>query len=202
MITTKEDNIFSLFRENKTLNNVPVLVTKLPVEVSDELLIIIENHKKIKDHKLSFLFETHNKNFNVYQISVRKPIVETTLIFPYLISLGQFYLYKYNNISFEKSHRKVLLRENTNHYDGYDLWINFSNKGNEIPNHTHLGALSGVIYIKNTENIPTIFNGKEKYYGKSNEIAIFPSNLNHEVEKQLEDYERITMSFNLYLKEI
>lgn len=198
----KIENVFSLFEKSKTLNDVPVLITKLPEEIFNELLIIVENHRKIKDHKLGFLFETHNVGFKVYQISVRKPIVETSFIFPYVISLGQFYLYKFNNIPFEKSHRKVLLRENVHHYDGYDLWINFSNKENEIPDHTHAGSLSGVIYIKNTEKIPTIFDEKEKYYGKSQEVAIFPSNLHHRVAEQIENYERITMSFNLYLKEI
>ena len=198
----KKNNVFSLFKKNKTLNNVPVLITKLPEEIFNELLTIVENHKKIKDHRLGFLFETDNKGFKVFQISVQKPIVETSFIFPYIISLGQFYLYKFNNIPFEKSHRKVLLRENVHHYMGYDLWINFSNKENEVPNHAHAGELSGVIYIKNTENIPTIFDEKEKYYGKSHEIAIFPSNLHHKVEKQIENYERITMSFNLYFEGI
>jgi hypothetical protein len=197
----KENEIINLFNDYKILNNVPVLVTKLPEEIFNELIIIIEHHRKIKEHKLNFLFEHYNRGLNSYQISVQKPIIETSFIFPYLIALGQFYLYKLNNISFEKSHRKVLLRENVHHYDGYDIWINYTNKGDENPYHTHSGVFSGVIYIKNTKKIPTIFDEKEKYYGTPGEIAIFPANLEHKVEKQIEDYERITMSFNLYLHE-
>ena len=37
-------------------------------------------------------------------------------------------------------------------YDGYDFWINFAEKGSKNPPHQHQGALSGVIYIKNTKN--------------------------------------------------
>ena len=195
----KEKNIINLFKKNKILNVGPVLITKLPKEIFKELKIITKNYKKIKNHKLNFLFEHYNLGLNSYQTSVQKPIIETSFIFPYIIALGQFYLYKFNDIPFEKSHRKVLLRENVHHYDGYDLWINYTNKGDENPYHTHLGSLSGVIYIKNTNKNPTIFDEKEKYYGMPGEIAIFPSNLKHKVDKQTKNFERITMAFNLYL---
>jgi len=194
----KEIKLLSLFKDYKMLTEIPVLITKLPKEIFKELLLFTEQSKKIKKHNLSFLLEHYNAGLNTYQISVPKPDIEKSFTMPYLISLAQFYLYLNNNISFAKSHRNVLLRENFNHYDGYDLWINYTNKGDENPVHTHAGTFSGVIYIKNTETTPTIFNQKIKLIGNPGEIAIFPANLEHSVEKQKDDFERITMSFNLY----
>jgi hypothetical protein len=197
----KTDKIFDLFKENKKFNSLPIILTKLPEEIFNEILKIVENHRKIKEHKLNFLFEHYNAGYNSFQISVQKPVVETSFIFPYLITLGQFYFYIFNKISFEQSHRTILLRENVNHYDGYELWINYTEQGDENPPHKHSGHLTGVIYVKNTDNIPTVFNQKEKFYGKPGEIIIFPADLEHGVEKQIENFERITMSFNLYLNE-
>ena len=196
----KTNKILSLFKDHTFLKEVPVCITKLPIEVFDELIHFTEECRKRKNHNLSFLFEHYNKGLNTYQISVPKPDVERSFIMPYLISLGQFYLYSVQNIPFDESHRNVLLRENVNHYDGYDLWINYTEKGDENPNHTHAGAFSGVIYLKNTETIPTIFNQKVKFFGSPGTIVIFPSDLEHSVEKQTDDFERITMSFNLYTK--
>jgi len=194
----KEKKILSLFEDHKMLKEVPVLITKLPKQIFEELLLFTEDRKKIKNNDLSFLFEHYNMGLNTYQISISKPDIEKSFIMPYLISLGQFYLYLNNNIPFDKSHRNVLLRENINHYDGYDLWVNYTNKGDENPNHTHSGNLSGVIYIKNTKTTPTIFDNKIGIIGNPGQIVIFPSQLEHMVEKQKEDFERITMSFNLY----
>ena len=198
----KEKEIINLFKNYKILNNVPVLTAKLPKEIFKELKILVAKHKKIKNHKLNFLFEHYNRGLNTYQISVQRPFVETSFIFPYLIALGQFYLYKFNNMSFDESNRKVFLRGTLHHYDGYDLWINYTNKGDENPLHSHSGSFSGVIYIKNTKEIPTIFNNKQKHYGFPGEICIFPATLEHSVEEQIKKYERITMSFNLNVIEV
>jgi len=197
----KIDKILSLFQKSIFLEKVPVCSVNLPTDIFRELCLFTEQCRKIKDHNLSFLFEHYNEGKNTYQVSIPKPDIEKSFIMPYLISLGQFYLYAKKNISFEKSHRNVLLRENANHYDGYDLWINYTQRGDENPSHTHAGLFSGVIYIKNTETIPTIFDNKIKWFGRPGNIVIFPANLSHSVEKQEEDFERITMSFNLYVNE-
>ena len=44
--------------------------------------------------------------------------------------------------------RNVRLRNNINHFDAYDFWINYSNQGNYNPPHTHSKDLSFVIYLK------------------------------------------------------
>jgi len=192
------DKIIELFKDFKFLNDIQAISGKLPEVIFNELKEFTEIHRKIKNHELNFLFEHYNAGLNSYQISVQKPYIETSFTFPFLIALGQFFLYKFYKTDFQDSHRKLLLRENVNHYDGYDLWINYTKEGDENPFHNHKGFLTGVIYIKNTEKNPTVFLNNMKYYGLPGEILIFPADLKHAVEKQTENTERITMSFNLY----
>jgi hypothetical protein len=199
-LKNKEEKTLSLFKDYYFIDGTPVLVAKMPESILNELIFISEEYRKIKEHKLSFLYEHCNIGLNTFQISVSKPDFQKSFTFPYLISLGQFYLFATKNISFTDSHRNVLIRENLNHYDGYDFWINYTNKGDENPSHIHAGDFSGVIYVKNTETTPTIFDNEVKFPGKPGEIVIFPSWLEHGVEKKEDDSERITMSFNLYLE--
>jgi hypothetical protein len=193
----QEDKIIELFKDFKFLNNIQAISGKLPEVIFNELKEFTEIHRKIKNHELNFLFEHYNAGLNSYQISVQKPFVEASFTFPFLIALGQFFLYKYYKIPFQDTHRKLLLRENVNHYDGYDLWINYTKEGDENPFHNHGGFLTGVIYIQNTEKNPTIFLNNVKHHGLPGEILMFPADLKHAVEKQIENTERITMSFNL-----
>ena len=92
--------------------------------------------------------------------------------------------------------RKVGIRQYTGHYDGYDFWFNFSEICDVNPPHRHAGSLSSVIYISNTQDLPTIFDGGFEYNGISKEMLIFPSHLQHQVAENTIG-ERITASFNL-----
>jgi hypothetical protein len=87
------------------------------------------------------------------------------------------------------------------HFDNYDIWINYAYKGNYNPEHNHAGFLSGVIYLEN-RNDPTIFiKNNFEYCGKKGNMLIFPSETLHKVNKQIEQYERITFAFNINRKE-
>ena len=112
-----------------------------------------------------------------------------------------FKKFKFNKLKFKNTFREVFLRR-TDHYDGYDFWINYANKGSVNQWHNHEGYLSGVIYLKNTKNSPTLFKESNiEYGGDVGEICIFPASLEHSVGEYLQDDERITASFNLVWEE-
>ena len=177
-------------------SNQQLLVGKLPDEIFLEISKFVKHCRKIKDHPLGHLYNHLNKGKNSYQISVPKPLLEQSFLFPYLIELGECFFKKHNYV-IDKHERPVRMRSNHNHYDGYDCWINFTNKGDTNPEHHHNGALSGVIYYSNIDKCPTIFENGVNYAGKEQEIIIFPSVLRHSVDTHVSDNERITLSFNL-----
>lgn len=173
-----------------------ILVGTMPTEIFLEISEFVKHCRKIKDHPLGNLYNHLNNGQNSYQISIPKPLIEQSFLFPYLIKLGEHFL-RTQDIEINAYKRQVRLRSNHNHFDGYDCWVNFTNKGDDNPMHSHVGSLSGVIYYSNKDNCPTIFEDGVKYFGKEQEIVIFPSTLNHCVETHVSDVERITLSFNL-----
>jgi hypothetical protein len=184
------DNFKFIAESNK------ILVGTLPDEIFLEISEFVKHCRKVKDHPLGSLYNHLNNGQNSYQISIFKPLIEQSFLFPYLIKLGEHFL-RTQDIEINAYKRQVRLRSNHNHFDGYDCWINFTNKGDDNPMHSHAGSLSGVIYYSNKDNCPTIFEGDVKYFGKEQEIVIFPSTLKHCVETHVSDNERITLSFNL-----
>ena len=204
-ITKNKEKLKSLFKYHKKLDNAPVLIARLPEVILNEMKSFVENGNKIRNHELGFLREHHNAGENAYQISVPISDVNNSFTWPYLVVLGQYYLYEYKKLTFRKTFKEVSLRR-TEHADGYDLWLNYTKKGSINPPHVHEGYLSGVIYLKNTESSPTFFITKEgkqiQYNGSVGEIIIFPSSLEHFVEEYLGEEERITSSFNLMWNEI
>lgn len=173
-----------------------ILVGRMPNEIFLEISEFVKHCRRVKDHPLGSLYNHLNNGQNSYQISIFKPLIEQSFLFPYLIKLGEHFL-RTQDLEINAYKRQVRLRSNHNHFDGYDCWINFTNKGDDNPMHSHAGSLSGVIYYSNKDNCPTIFEGDVKYFGKEQEIVIFPSTLKHCVETHVSDVERITLSFNL-----
>ena len=86
------------------------------------------------------------------------------------------------------------------HFDGYEIWTNFSNKGDSNPRHDHGGWLSGVIYYKNHGH--PYFNDLDVEYEGKDGMILFPSNTVHSCKEQTEDKERITLAFNLILEDM
>ena len=186
----------NMFEDSKFLTE-NVLTHKLPKELFKELTVFLKSANKKRKSKYGFLVSHDNHGKNSYQISVDSYLFEKSLMFGYLIKLGEYY---YNNKSSEKittKHRKIRLRRNVDHYDHYDFWINFSKKNSYNETHTHAGILSGVIYYTDCFNCPTEFHDLN-FYGKSKDVLIFPSDTKHGVKKQNTNKTRITFAFNLY----
>jgi hypothetical protein len=196
-------DLLNIYEGFQFLENTPVFVGKLPTAIHQELLEWTEHCRKFKDHELSILLEHVNAGLNSYQISVPKHLQESSFTQAYLITLGKLYIAKTFPPLLKKSmgERLEILRHRVSFYgtqDHYDwgIWINYANTGDINPMHTHVGQLSGVLYVKNTEASPTNFNNEVQYNGKDGYVAIFPADYEHGVAEHTGD-ERITMSFNL-----
>ena len=186
------------FEMKKLQENCPVMITKIPDLIMKEIDVWVEESKKIKDHPLAELKGHENygyiagdgKKHNSYQTSVPSNLVEQSFWLAWTIRLIA------ENWG-DSIHRGWRLRKNSGHFDGYDLWINFSYKGDDNPSHTHTGSISGVIYYKNHDHA-TFFNDYDiKYDGYDGTMVLFPSDVRHHVKEQLLDEERITIAFNV-----
>ena len=166
---------------------------KLPNEIVNELEEWKLTCDKIKNSPLKHLKEHDNigTKTNYYQTSVPIHLIESSYWLPFTLrSCAKI---------FGGQHRNYYLRKWEGHFDGYDLWINYSYKGNYNPVHNHAGAISGVIYLENEDN--TIFiNDNYTFNGNKGDMLLFPSNILHKVDVQKKDYERVTFAFNINYK--
>ena len=189
--------LFSNTVEELYTDGALVLKATIPDEIWKDVVMLKERVDEIRHHPYHWLLRHTNSGRNKYQFTVPSSAFHETFLYAYIIYLGQYYLLKHHNISIKHSMRKVRFRNNSDHFDGYDLWVNYTTKGDFNCEHTHGGKLSGVIYYQNTDKIATNFKGGLSVYGKPKEIVMFPAQLEHWVEKQEEDYERIAMAYNL-----
>lgn len=200
-----KDFIDSLFDKSELidLGITKIYKTIIPDLIWIEIQELLNDAKKTKCHPLSKLKTHRNEGKNSFQITVNKNLFENSFVYPYIIFAGQKYVSIMDNVNYQELHRNILIRKYSNHYDGYDFWFNFSNKGDINPQHMHVGSISSVIYLENTENLSTDFlsspNGEKilKYFGKPKEMILFPSFLWHLVEENNSDVERVTASYNL-----
>jgi len=163
---------------------------KLPDLIIKEIKIWKNECDKIKNSPLKHLKEHDNigTKTNDYQCSVPEHLIASSFWLP-------FTLRKCAEL-FGGTHRDYYVRKWDGHFDGYDVWINYSYKGNYNPVHNHAGKISGVIYLQNEDY--TIFVEPEyKHKGELGDMILFPSNTLHKVEKQQKEYERITFAFNI-----
>jgi len=189
------EDYYSLFKNFNFINkNYLIFKGILPPSILDEINLFVVESRKYKNHPLGFLKSMHNSISNdIYQCFVPFSLVNSSLFYSYLSYLANFYKTKFkNNLEELKLNKKYYLG-----HDTYDLWVNFSKKNSHITSHSHQGIVSGIVYVNNFEKAPTIFNKDFSYIGKPGEILLFPSNLKHEVPKQITDTERVTISFNL-----
>ena len=171
-------------QEVNVLSN-KVLHTKLPPLIVEELDLWKLECDKIKNHPLGYLKSHQNKGTetNNFQVSVPSDLIEKSYWLPFTLRICAQIL--------EKNHRNFFLRKWHGHFDNYDMWINYSYKGNYNPSHTHLGTLSGVIYYTNKSNPTHLDDSKIKFVGKKGDMIIFNSNLEHKV---LEQKAKVTLS--------
>tara|TARA_B100000927_G_C16372177_1_gene431951 strand:- start:151 stop:678 length:528 start_codon:yes stop_codon:yes gene_type:complete len=165
---------------------------------------MVKESTKWKYHPLGELRASENAayrhpedgyEYNTFQCTISPRLIEESLMMAWIIRAA--------NIHFvpEKHHRSIRFRKLTGHFDGYEIWTNFSNKGDSNPRHDHGGWLSGVIYHTNHGH-PTYFNDLDvEYEGKDGTMIMFPSDTVHSCKEQTADKERITLAFNLIIDE-
>ena len=177
----------------------PVMVAAIPKQIQKELDVWVNESKKFKNSPLAALKAHENvgylamdgKQHNSYQCSNSPHLIEQSFWLAWVLRLTAKYW------GMGKINRDFKLRKWDGHFDGYDIWTNFSYKGDDNPTHNHAGFLSGVIYYKNHTH-PTLFdNYGVGYEGKDGTMVMFPANTWHHVEPQHQNKERITLAFNI-----
>jgi hypothetical protein len=199
-------NPYDLFQEFKFTSDQNIIYKgKLPEKIIKEIKNFVEISRKTKDDDLGYLKfhrQPVHQGATTYQICVSENLFNDSYIFPFLIYFGEYYTHLKTNLPLSKISRQVTVRKNTNHFDGYDFWINYTYKGDVNTIHAHSGALSGIIFVKNEKNVPTLFENEETIIGEEGDIIIFPSQLKHGVKALKEEQERITIAFNLEMRNI
>jgi len=190
-------NLKSIYKDVREIYPL-ILKHRLPPSIYKELHQCIKHTDKIRKNKLTCLLEHHNFGNNSYQVSLPFNLLEGSFFQAYLILLGESYRCRYENLFFKDTRRTVRLRKNENHFDSYDVWVNYVEKGSVNREHTHAGDLSGVIYYTDCENSPTCFKNGFSYRGKKGDIIMFPSDTLHYVPEHSARKNRITVSYNLY----
>ena len=193
--------IDEIFDDVTLIGQTPDLIikVKMPDPIFDEVKGWIEPCRSVKDNEYAELLNHHNvgTGHNSYQTAVPRRLIDNSFFFGYLLNLGQLYLHAVNS-PIKDNPRVVHLRNYPGHYDGYDIWVNFTYKGDDNPEHNHAGSLSGIIYIKDEDCQPTNFPSIDYIHKpKEGEILLFQSHLMHSVDVKETESERITGSFNL-----
>jgi|TARA_B100000282_G_scaffold171560_1_gene124294 hypothetical protein len=194
-----------ILKMKKLQDGCPVMVAKIPEQILAEIDLWVEESRGIKDHPLAelkahenvgYLSSKDGKKHNSYQTSISPHLIDQSFWLAWVLRLTA----KYWGMGFYN--RYFSLRRWDGHFDGYDIWTNFSYKGDDNPSHNHAGMLSGVIYYKNHGH-PTIFDEYNvAYEGLDGTMIMFPSTTWHHVEKQVVDTERITLAFNIKKDEV
>ena len=184
--------------------NTPIKIFEIPTYIKKEIDGMVKESIRWKNHPLgelkaaenaAYKHPEHGKEYNTFQCSISPRLIEESLMMPWIIRTAQ------HHFAPERHHRCVRFRRMTGHFDGYEIWTNFSNKGDSNPRHDHGGWLSGVIYYENHGH-PTYFNELDvEYDGKDGTMVLFPSDTVHSCKEQTEDKERITLAFNLILED-
>jgi len=193
--------IDEIFDDVTLIGQTPNLIikVKMPDPIFDEVKGWIEPCRSVKDNEYAELLNHHNvgTGHNSYQTAVPRRLIDNSFFFGYLLNLGQLYLHAVNS-PIKDNPRAVHLRNYPGHYDGYDVWVNFTYKGDDNTEHNHAGSLSGIIYIKDEDCQPTNFPSIDYIHKpKEGEILLFQSHLMHSVDVKETESERITGSFNL-----
>lgn len=101
-----------------------------------------------------------------------------------------------------------------------ESWISTQPKGVSLSSHTHPDSfISGVMYFTNEDDVPIIFEVKKdiiqpivktpspfnsrtwKMAGEKGGYILFPSSLEHRVEQNTHDMDRMSLSFNTLILE-
>ena len=188
------------FLEMKKLRDgCPVMVIRIPKPIMKEIDLWVKESKRLKDHPLAELKAHENvgyldydgKKHNSYQCSISPHLIEQSFWLAWVLRLSAKYW------GMGDSNRDFMIKKWNGHFDAYDVWTNFSYKGDDNPPHKHSGLLSGVIYYQN-HNHPVHFDEYNcSYKGENGTMIMFPSQVYHHVKEQTSSKERITLAFNI-----
>lgn len=173
-----------------------IFMVRLPPGIVGEVWLMAEACRKIKEHPLAPLKAHENAGFsndgergNNYQCAIPPQMVDDSYLLPLILRVVAS--------EYGGHHRDYKIPRYQGHFDAYDIWTNFSYKGDYNPPHIHSSTISGVIYVKNHEH-PTIFTDSGvQYAGDEGTMVFFPSDTEHMVMEQMSDEERITIAFNV-----
>ena len=184
----------------KMQDGCPVMMVRIPKPIMKEIDLWVKESKRIKSNPLAelkahqnigYLSSRDGKKHNSYQCSIPPHLIEQSFWLAWVLRLSAKYW------GMGADNRQFMMRKWDGHFDGYDIWTNFSYKGDDNPSHNHNGFLSGVIYYKNHDH-PTYFDQYNCAYGGTDGTMImFPSNVLHHVKEQKSSKERITLAFNI-----
>ena len=175
------------------------MVARVPKPIMKEIDLWVKESKRFKDHPLAKLKAHENagyltldgKKHNSYQCSISPHLIEQSFWLAWVLRLSAKYW------GMGASNRDFMIKKWDGHFDAYDVWTNFSYKGDDNPPHNHSGLLSGVIYYQN-HNHPVHFDQYNcSYKGENGTMIMFPSNVWHHVKEQTSSKERITLAFNI-----
>ncbi len=193
----------------KLWDDVPVWKIDIPYQIQQEIDEWISESRAIKDSPLRELKAHQNVGYkgvpfrdgvvdgidhNTYQCSVSTHLIEKSFWMAWVLRLTAKY---FGNLETGRDTRNFRLRKWDGHFDGYDIWTNFSYKGDDNPVHNHAGFVAGVMYYQNHGH-PTIFNEYDcGYRGDNGTMLMWPADAQHYVVEQTSDDERITLAFNV-----
>ena len=194
-------SIEEIFDDVTLIGQTPNLIlrVKMPDRIFNEVKGWIEPCRAVKDDEYAELLNHYNvgTGHNSYQTAIPRKLIDNSFFFGYILNFGQLYL-RAANLPGGQDRRAVHLRNYPGHYDGYDIWMNFTYEGDDNPLHNHAGSLSGIIYIKDEDCQPTNFPKINYVHDpEEGEMLLFPSHLMHSVDVKKTESERITASFNL-----
>jgi len=198
-----------------------ILIGHLPLEIMEEIdLMLIKAHED-KNHPLRFLKETYNYGtpFNHYQTAINNNLYNDSYLKHYLNLMTSYWCNeKSNELGITSKHRDAYLSDNSlslknsndptrfinsidnHHKDRRALgsWFNFAYKGNYNPPHVHPSHFTTVLYVKDEEQTPTIFPDLDfEFQGKPGDILMFTGNIKHGVKKKKTNKERISIAINV-----
>ena len=188
----------------KLQDGCPVMVTRIPKPIMKEIDLWVKESKRLKDHPLAELkahenvgyLATDGKKHNSYQCPISPNLIDQSFWLAWVLRLTAKYW------GMGSMHLDFSLRKWDGHFNGYDIWTNFSYKGDDNPPHSHSGLLSGVIYYQN-HNLPTFFDDYGcAYAGDNGTMIMFPSQVQHHVKEQTSSKERITLAFNINQRDV
>ncbi len=197
--------IEEIFSDVTLIGQTPDLImqAQLPDRIFDEVKNWIEPCRAIKDDEYRELLNHHNvgTDHNSYQTAIPKNLIDNSFFLGYVLHFAELYVRSttHDERNAEVMPRRCHMRNYPGHFDGYDIWMNFTYKGDDNPLHNHAGTLSSIIYIQDDEDsLPTEFPDVN-YSHKSSpgQILLFPSHLQHYVVTKQTESERITSSFNI-----